>query len=193
MTPTPGSRSKRDARTDALARRDGMTADARTAASLAICAGALRLLETASARIVALYAAKATEVDLSSFDAAARALGWTLVYPRVVGDARVLAFHAIAPDNLIPARLGLREPPADAPAVDLAAIDAFLVPGAAFDRAGHRLGWGRGHYDATLAAAPRARRIGVAFDCQLVPSISHEPHDVAMHAVVTELAVHEVP
>ena len=64
---------------------------------------------------------------------------------------------------------------------------AFVVPGLAFDRAGGRIGWGRGHYDATLAAAPNARRIGLAFECQLVAEVPHAPHDVRLHFVVTEL------
>ena len=72
-------------------------------------------------------------------------------------------------------------------------IAAFVVPGLAFDRAGGRLGWGRGHYDATLAAAsPAALRIGLAYERQLVPQVTREAHDMALHIIITEVATHVV-
>src|SRR5437867_2990352 len=75
----------------------------------------------------------------------------------------------------------------------LPAIDAFVVPGLAFDRAGGRVGWGRGHYDATLAAArPDALRIGIAFECQVIDHVPHDPHDALLHYVVTERDVYEM-
>jgi 5-formyltetrahydrofolate cyclo-ligase len=64
----------------------------------------------------------------------------------------------------------------------------------AFDRGGGRVGWGRGHYDATLAAAaPGALRIGLGFECQLVERVPHDPHDALLHYVVTEAAVYRTP
>jgi 5-formyltetrahydrofolate cyclo-ligase len=86
---------------------------------------------------------------------------------------------------------GLREPRETAPLVELAAVSAFIVPGLAFDRAGGRIGWGRGYYDVTLAAAnPQALRIGIAFECQLVEQVPRDPHDIHLHYVVTEAAVY---
>ena len=77
--------------------------------------------------------------------------------------------------------------------IALSDIAAFAIPGLAFDRAGGRVGWGRGYYDATLAAAPQALRIGLAFECQIVESVPHDPHDVRLHYVVTEAAVYRAP
>jgi 5-formyltetrahydrofolate cyclo-ligase len=179
----------------ALSRRDALSVEERAAASAAICGAANALLaeRVMPGAVVALYAAKGSEVETSRIDAAARDAGLVVVYPRVIDAARTLAFHAVTVDELAPARFGLREPSADAPAVALADIDAFVVPGLAFDRAGGRIGWGRGHYDATFAAAsPSALRVGLAYECQLIEHVAPEPHDVALHFLVTEVTTYVV-
>jgi len=94
--------------------------------------------------------------------------------------------------DLVAARFGLREPKVTMPVLPLDQITAFLIPGIAFDRAGSRIGWGRGYYDATLGAAPGALRIGLAFECQLVDQIEREPHDAALHYIITEVATYAV-
>jgi 5-formyltetrahydrofolate cyclo-ligase len=179
----------------ALSRRDALSVDERAAASVAICDAANALLAERVTRgaVLALYATKGSEVDTSRIDAAARSAGLVVVYPRVIEAARTLAFHAVTVDELAPARFGLREPSADAAAVELADVAAFVVPGLAFDRGGGRIGWGRGHYDATFAAAsPSALRVGLAYECQLVERVAREPHDVAIHFLVTEVTTYVV-
>lgn len=75
-----------------------------------------------------------------------------------------------------------------APAVrELVQPDVLLVPLLGFDGAGHRLGYGAGHYDRTLAALPRATRvIGVGHELGRLRSVHPQPHDLPMHAIVTE-------
>ncbi|HEX4421247.1 MAG TPA: 5-formyltetrahydrofolate cyclo-ligase [Kofleriaceae bacterium] len=190
-----GPRGKLATRRALLTVRDAMTAEARAAAALAIGDATNMLLarRLSPDAVVAIYAAKGSEVDTARIDAALRAAGMTVAYPRVVPHQRRLVFHAVPLDALATAQLGLREPSADAAAVELADIAAFIVPGLAFDRAGGRIGWGRGHYDATFAAAsPDALRIGLAYDCQLVEHVAREPHDVALHIIITEVATHVV-
>lgn len=175
-----------------LSRRDAMAPAERAAASTAIAERAAAACGStlAPVRVAALYAPKGSEVDTAELDAALRASGIAIAYPRVLEARRELVFAGAKPDELVAARFGLREPAAGAPEVPLASIDVFFMPGIAFDRSGARLGWGRGHYDATLAAAPRARRVGLAFECQLLPHVAREPHDALLHYIVTELAVH---
>jgi 5-formyltetrahydrofolate cyclo-ligase len=177
-----------------LASRDAMDANERAAASAAICdaANALLAARLTSGAVIALYAAKASEVATARIDAFARRAGLVVAYPRVIQRERLLAFHAATPDELLPSRFGLREPGPDAPEVGLRDIAVFLVPGLAFDRAGGRIGWGGGHYDATLAAAPDALRVGLAYECQLIERVAREPHDVALHIIITEVATHMV-
>lgn len=172
-----------------------MTPTERALGSAVICdaANALLAARLSPGDVVAVYRAKGSEVDTDRIDTAARAHGLVVAYPRVVRDTRILAFHKLTPEGLAPSGFGLYEPNADAPAVEVADIAAFIVPGLAFDRAGGRLGWGRGHYDATFAvASPSALRIGLAFERQLIDRVTREAHDEPLHIIITEVATHMV-
>ena len=71
--------------------------------------------------------------------------------------------------------------------VPVDSLDAVVVPGLAFDRAGNRLGRGAGVYDRFLASLPPTTlRIGLIPSALLVDRLPTDPHDVPMHAVVTE-------
>ncbi len=172
-----------------------MTARARTDASARICERAHALLASMlrlDHAVVALYAPKGSEVDTAALDHALRTAGARVAYPRVVDGQRELVFREVTPGELVPSRFGLREPLLEHAEVALADIDVFCVPGVAFDRDGWRIGWGHGHYDATLSRVPRAHCVGLAFDAQLVDDIAHDPHDARMHAVVTEAHTYRV-
>lgn len=177
-----------------LARRDALSPFAREIASMRIAERVNELLSIANCRTVALYAPKGSEVETWLIDEHVRATGGRVVYPRVLDHTRELEFHEVVPEQLVAARFGLREPRADwRNLVGLVEIAAFVVPGIAFDRRGGRLGWGHGHYDATLAAAPAtALRIGVAYDTQLIDVVMRDPHDIDLSHVVTESATYEV-
>ena len=173
---------------DALAPRD------REAFSIAIAGRVDAVIAERTPAVLAMYAAKGSEVGTAAIDAAARARGVRVVYPRIVGAERQLVFSEVTLDQMVPGRFGISEPREDAPAIALSEIGAFLIPGVAFDRtSGARLGWGRGHYDSTLSRVPAALRIGLAFEIQLIDGIAHEPHDVAMNLIVTEVATYVVP
>jgi 5-formyltetrahydrofolate cyclo-ligase len=188
-----GSRGKHVTRRTILSRRDALTAEERAAASTHIAGRVVAELapRLGASPTVALYAAKGSEVDTTELDAALRARGARVVYPRLVDDRRELLFKEVPPAALEPSRWGLREPPLEAGAdIPLGAIDVFVIPGLAFDRGGGRVGWGRGHYDATLTAAPAALRIGIAFECQVVDQVPRDSHDALLHLVVTEVATY---
>jgi 5-formyltetrahydrofolate cyclo-ligase len=189
-----GPRSKRATRQTLRARRDGLTADERAAASAAIARSVNAVLDQrlVPGDVVGLYAAKGSEVDTTAIAAHAAEGGLHVVYPRVVAGERTLVFHRVDASDLQPGLFGLHEPPPDAPRVELSAIAAFVIPGLAFDHAGGRTGWGMGHYDATLVHAPHALRIGIAFECQIVDAVPRDAHDIPMHYVITEVATHAV-
>ena len=65
-------------------------------------------------------------------------------------------------------------------------VDLIIVPAAAVDETGMRLGWGRGYYDKTLGSMERCPPVyGVVFDSELVESVPRERHDQALDGVVT--------
>jgi 5-formyltetrahydrofolate cyclo-ligase len=171
-----------------LSRRDALTAEERAAATARIAEAVEGVLRTLPAgAVVGLYAAKGSEVGTDEIDRRVRAMGLRVAYPRVVDGVRRLAFAEATIDELVSGRFGLREPAATTPELVLADVAAFVVPGIAFDRGGGRIGWGHGHYDATLTAAPAAVRIGIAFECQVLDHVPRDPHDALLHYIVTEV------
>jgi 5-formyltetrahydrofolate cyclo-ligase len=65
-------------------------------------------------------------------------------------------------------------------------IDLLIVPGIAFDRMGHRLGYGRGYFDRYLSQAKPHFSIGLAYNFQMVESLPHYSHDQKLDAIATE-------
>jgi 5-formyltetrahydrofolate cyclo-ligase len=71
----------------------------------------------------------------------------------------------------------------------VAVPDVLYVPLLAFDRHGHRLGYGGGFYDRTLALLPGAVAVGCAFAAQQLDAVPVSQHDARLHAVATERGV----
>jgi 5-formyltetrahydrofolate cyclo-ligase len=110
-------------------------------------------------------------------------LGCHVAYPRVVGKGAALEFHRV-PDGevLAPGAFGIHEPMDTWPR---ATPQLLLVPLLAFDAAGHRLGYGGGFYDRTIALL-RVPAIGIAYAGQQVPALPADDHDMVLDAVLTE-------
>lgn len=112
--------------------------------------------------------------------------GLEVVVPRTVPTDRSLDLVPW-PCALETRSFGLREPAKHLAALDRSMpLDVALVLALGFDRRGIRLGHGAGYFDRFFAAqGATCRRIGLAFDCQLVDRLPREHHDVAMDVVVT--------
>lgn len=182
--------AKEDLRQRMLARRravsdaDVMLASARAAAAV------IALPAFAQARVVALYAPQYGERELETavLWSALRERDVTVAYPRVVTRGAPLRFHAVDDDTRLQAgKLGIPQPPAHLPEVALATFDLIVVPGVAFDARGGRLGHGAGYYDLTLAAAPRALRVGFAHEFQVVDEVPANAADQPVDVIVTEV------
>src|SRR6202035_1069088 len=178
--------SKADLRAAALAARDALSEEARAAAAQAIAKRGLPVEITAGA-VVAGYAPIRSEIDPAPLMQKLAAQGARLALPVITARGRALIFRAWNPrDRLLPGPLGILEPSPDAAEI---VPDIVLVPLAAFDRLGHRIGYGAGHYDRTLARLRDSQKIiaiGLAFAVQEIEIIPALPHDVALDYVLTE-------
>lgn len=178
--------SKGDLRTAALAKRDALGDDRRAAAAEALAKRGLPVAIKAGA-VVAGYSPIRSEIDPAPLMRMLAAQGAQLALPAITARGKSLIFRAwSANDRLMLGSLGILEP---SPAAAELVPDIMLVPLAAFDRAGHRIGYGAGHYDVTLAHLRRSKAIiaiGLAFAVQEIKAVPMQPHDVALDYVLTE-------
>lgn len=135
---------------------------------------------------VALYQSIDNELSTDPLFGLLRERGKRPCYPVVAG--KLLLFRSVQRiDGFVCGRFGIPEPPPEAGEVPLTEIDLFLVPGVAFDRWGHRVGFGGGYYDRTLAGRRNDSIIvGYCYDFQLLERVPRFDHDVVADVVVTE-------
>jgi 5-formyltetrahydrofolate cyclo-ligase len=170
----------------ALAARAGLAAEARIEASLALV-DHVEALGFAPGSVVSGFWPIRDEIDPRPLMDALRARGHALCLPAIVDGE--LVFRRLTRDTqLVRAGFGTVEPPADAG--DLAP-DCMLVPLAAFDGRGGRIGYGRGYYDRAIArlSADAGRApvtVGLAFQVQQVARVPEEAHDRRLGRVLCE-------
>ncbi|HEY8378118.1 MAG TPA: 5-formyltetrahydrofolate cyclo-ligase [Nannocystis sp.] len=187
------TRSKAEIRAQGLARRKGRGAAEIAARSAQLGAHVRAAPAWQTAGSIAAFVGVKGECDTRALLAEALAAGKHLWLPRMAGrpPQQTIEFVRVTDlAQLAPAPFGLLEPRAGEGVVlaDIE-VDLVLVPGVAFTREGLRLGYGKGHYDVALAPLrdrPRPLRVGVCFADELVDALPVEPHDVGVHAVVTE-------
>ena len=98
-----------------------------------------------------LYSPHENEVETDGLWQAARRQGKYVYYPRISADKQAIEFvRRQDEDHLIPGIFDILIPPGEDLLTSVAHTDLVLIPGVGFDRAGHRLGRGRGYYDRAL-------------------------------------------
>ena len=179
--------SKADLRAAALAARDALGERKREAGAKAMAKRGLPI-EIAAGTVISGYSPIRNEIDPAPLMLKLAAQGARLALPVINARGKSLTFRAWSPnDRLVLGSLGIPEP---SPAAAELIPNIMLVPLAAFDRRGHRIGYGAGYYDRAIARlhgmgrAPRL--IGIAFDCQEVPLVPDEWHDVIIPEILTE-------
>lgn len=186
----PGE-AKRELRKRMLAARDELDASRRAQLSTLICERAAALPELAKAKTLLVFSSFRSEVDTTAFIVEAVQRGQTVCLPRVLGPRRMAAYRVTDVwADLVPGAWGILEPRLDLKEVPPNVIDAAVVPGSAFDHCGRRSGYGGGFYDNYLPLTrPGTPWIALAFDLQVLDELVCEPHDLSMHAIVTESQV----
>ncbi|CAH1650496.1 5-formyltetrahydrofolate cyclo-ligase [Hyphomicrobiales bacterium] len=189
MNDRPIAARKSDLRASVLAARKTFASSNGASASMTLADRVLELPIFAQQDVVVGgYWPIRGEVDPRPLLAALGVRRIPAALPVIVEDD--LSFHLWRDgDPLVPAGLGTFGPDTAAPSVRPSIL---LVPLVAFDRRGHRLGYGRGFYDrvvARLKAAGPLTTIGLAYAMQEVPVVPTEPHDQPLDYVATEHGV----
>jgi 5-formyltetrahydrofolate cyclo-ligase len=173
-------------RRDAAARRDALPAGARLAAGQAVAGHGLPVA-VAPGTVVSGFWPIRSEISPLPLMRRLADGGAALALPVIAGRAQPLTMRAWsfgAP--LADGVWGIREPPPGAPEVF---PDIIIVPLLAFDRRGHRLGYGAGHYDRTIARLRATKPVitaGIAFAAQQFDEVPVTPRDEPLDLVLTE-------
>jgi 5-formyltetrahydrofolate cyclo-ligase len=176
---------KAQLRAAALALRDALPAAERQAAAEAIAARAFPV--NVSGLIVSGFSPTKTEINPIPLLRKLSEAGASLALPCIASRGKPLIMRAWqfgAP--LASGQWGIREPTPDAAEVF---PDILIVPLAAFDRSGHRIGYGAGYYDRTirgLRAKKKVIAIGIAFAVQEIAKVPTTTRDERLDLVLTE-------
>ena len=184
---SPIKELKKNLRQEALARRDDLDLEYRIEASMQIADMGLASFELESGAVVSGFWPIRSEVDLRPLLFGLRERGARLCLPAIINKQTILFRELVRGVSMVETGFGTAGPPADALVLD---PNFMLVPLAAFDERGHRIGYGAGYYDRAIARLQEIgvnpRLVGVAFDCQQVEIVPDEPHDMPLEAILTE-------
>jgi 5-formyltetrahydrofolate cyclo-ligase len=177
---------KKQLRQEALARRDALDPLWRIEASIEM-ADAAGAIPVEVGEVVSGFWPMRSEVDVRPLMFAFREKGARLCLPAILDKQTIVFRELVRGADLIDMGFGTAGP---GPEAEVLQPTLMLVPLAAFDRRGHRIGYGAGYYDRAIAklnAGPRPPRlIGIAFDCQEVECVPDEPHDILIPDFLTE-------
>ncbi|MBS0388537.1 MAG: 5-formyltetrahydrofolate cyclo-ligase [Proteobacteria bacterium] len=166
-----------------LAARTALAADYRAAQTRAIAAELDRRVASRTGTIVSVYWPIRGEPDLRPWMHAACERGLRIALPVAVALRQPLQFREWRPGAPMARGLWNIPHPADGPEV---VPDVLLAPVVGFDAANYRLGYGGGFFDRTLAKLGGAPFVlGVGYPEAAIPTVHPQPHDIAMHAIVT--------
>ncbi len=185
----PTEDSKAALRREALARRDALSPAVRVAAAEAIAARIFPL-EFKPGAIVSGYSPVRSELNPLPLMRKLAGAGAKLALPVVVGRGKPLIMRAWDFEQpLVRGVWGIRQPTPNAPEIQ---PDILLVPLTVFDRQGHRIGYGAGYYDMTIAKLRAVKPIvtvGIAYAVQEVGEVPATPRDARLDLVLTEREV----
>lgn len=178
--------AKKQLRLETLARRDALSPEWRIEASSRM-AGAAAGIQIEPGTIISGFWPMRSEVDVRPLMFALREKGARLCLPAILDKTTIVFRELLRGAEMVEMGYGTTGPAEDATVLDPALM---LIPLAAFDRRGHRIGYGAGYYDRAIARlhaiGMKPRLIGIAFDCQEVDFVPDEPHDVIVSEILTE-------
>lgn len=175
--------NKAHLRRGVLVHRDALPADAVEKIGEALAARLWAMPLWRQARLPAMYCSVRGEISTRRILEELFREGRAVALPRIEGCE--LRLHRVTDlAQLAPGRFGITEPLANTPPVAESEPDLILVPGVAFDRRGHRVGYGKGFYDRLLCHT-NSPVIALAYGFQIVHHVPEEPHDRRMDYILT--------
>jgi 5-formyltetrahydrofolate cyclo-ligase len=178
---------KKQLRRDALARRDSLPLDWRVENSLHIADVGVRDIAVMPGEVVSGFMPMRSEVDVRPLMAAMAEKGGRICVPAILDKTTIEFRELVRGAPLIDMGFGTVGSGPDAAVLDPVLM---LMPLAAFDKTGNRIGYGAGYYDRAIerlrAKGINPRLIAIAWDCQEVDAVPAEAHDVPLDAVLTE-------
>lgn len=150
-----------------------------------ICSKVLALASWQEAGTLLLYYPLPDEVDVRLLIKDAFESGKKVLLPVVKGDELELHLYE-GEASLKEGAFGIMEPmgPLFAPK-HYDEIELAVIPGVAFDSAGHRLGRGKGYYDRLLPNLKAAKLMGICFPFQFLDEVPAEAHDISVCKVIS--------
>lgn len=138
------------------------------------------------ASMLLIYAPMKGEINLLPLARLARERGIPIAFPRSHTEDCTVTFHILTPDARLSAgAYGIAEPPEDAPLCVPDENALCILPGLSFDRAGNRLGYGKGYYDRFLADFP-GKTVGAVYSHLMLKSVPTDAHDKPVMHLATE-------
>lgn len=181
---------KKEFRKKMLALRDAAAAEVRAESSKLICENLFKFPLFTESKTVMFFVSFRSEVETLPMIEGAIAAGMRVVVPvtQLENGTLLPSLLLNCEDDLVSGTYGVLEPKPEAVRpIDSLEIDMVMMPGAAFDRSGGRIGYGGGFYDRFIEnLRPDVVLAALAFDFQVVDSVPTEAHDRKIHYVITD-------
>ncbi|GAA3658151.1 5-formyltetrahydrofolate cyclo-ligase [Microbacterium marinilacus] len=186
--------AKRALRAELRERRQQLSDAQREAAAAGIRDRLDELVDSLGATSVSCFLSSPTEPGTRPFINAAIARGIRVLLPITREDGLLDWTVATAEGQEIESVYGVPEPVGEVLSpIAVNDVDLMIIPAAAVDRSGMRLGWGRGFFDKTLGSMDRRPPVyAVIYDSELIDSVPQDVHDQPVSGVVTPTRVQDL-
>jgi 5-formyltetrahydrofolate cyclo-ligase len=184
--PTDAGHQKRALRAELRERRRNLTATEREAATAGFTENLQAITLDLSARSIACYLSTPNEPNTRPFINWAEAQGIRVLFP-VSREDGLLDWTVGEEESEIEGIFGMPEAVGELLGpIAINDVDLILVPAAAVDSTGMRMGWGRGYFDKTLGSMERCPPVyAVVYDSEVLDEVPRERHDEPVNGAIT--------
>lgn len=165
-----------------LAQRAALPRDEKLIMDAALCAKVESAIQERESQVIHIFLPFGDEPNIYPLIQTLLEKNYKVICPKPEANRQMVNLQLQSLSEIEEGKFGTKHPAGN---IEYSGpVDLFIVPGIAFDREGHRLGFGAGYYDTYFAQHPDGYRIGVCYPFQVVDSFPVEGHDVPMHSVV---------